>query len=438
MDYTKEIERLQKEQEQALRGHAPSPPLPNQPTDGAQQASTPVSAGATDAGHGVPSNAASVVSWSLLVAVLVPLAIAWSGLDDAWDGYYLHPFAAMFVVVPLLMAMGVLWIRHQLLQKIQSPSSIDMAQTGLALRSNLRWVSPAMVVLMLGSFAASVLLPDGVPLGLWLGLPEPATSASAGSEAAADATEATEVTGATVAGEAVASTDVVESAKPAPADDYPALLSAVDQNDVPAIQAIGATQQDMNVRNANGYTGLHMAAARGAVPTMQALITAGADVNAAAPGTQGMGRTPIDSAVFEDQVEAVKLLLANGAKVGAADQTGWHALHYAAYHRASQSMPLLIAAAQRQEVPIDVRAMGRRGETALMKAAEMNHLDGIRLLVQAGASVDMLDKYGKNALDYAEFFKKQEASDLLCSLGARPTPLDRSPPNQETTKRTSC
>jgi ankyrin repeat protein len=67
MDYTKEIERLEKAQEQALLGRAPNQPLPSQPTDGAQQASTPVSAGATDAGHGVPSNAASVVSWSLLV-----------------------------------------------------------------------------------------------------------------------------------------------------------------------------------------------------------------------------------------------------------------------------------------------------------------------------------------------------------------------------------
>jgi ankyrin repeat protein len=181
-----------------------------------------------------------------------------------------------------------------------------------------------------------------------------------------------------------------------------------------------------------------MAAARGAVPILQALIVSGADVNATADSEQGMGRTPLDSALFEDQVDAVKLLLAGGAKLDAADQTGWQPLHYAAYHRATRSMPLLIALAQQKELSIDVRAMGRRGETALMKAAEMNHLEGIRLLVQAGANVNMLDKYGKNALDYAEFFKKPEASDLLCSLGAKPTPLDPSAPNRETAKRSAC
>jgi ankyrin repeat protein len=390
----------------------------------------------------------------VVVLVLVLLAFAWSGLDDAWDGYYLNPFAAMFVAVPLLMAVSVLCIRHLLLQKIYAPDSVDIAQTGAIWRGKLRWVNPSMMVLMLGSFAAAALLPDGLPVGLWLGLPEPTVAYSADSAvaAAADATQAAEVAGAT---EAVAdATEVTGTAASiagisaeqpnlaaaaiASADEYPALLRAVDRNDVPSIYAVAAAKQDMNVRNANGYTGLHLAAARGAVPILQALIVSGADVNASADGEQGMGRTPLDSALFEDHVDAVKLLLAGGAKLDAADQTGWQPLHYAAYHRATRSMPLLIALAKQKELSIDVRAMGRRGETALMKAAEMNHLEGIRLLVQAGANVDMLDKYGKNALDYAEFSKKPEASDLLCSLGARPTPLDTSAPNHETTKRKAC
>jgi ankyrin repeat protein len=256
------------------------------------------------------------------------------------------------------------------------------------------------------------------------------------SEAAADATEVTG-TAASVAGLSAEQPNMAAAAI-ASADDYPELLRAVDHNDLPTIRALAAAKQDMNVRNVNGYTGLHLAAARGAMPILQALIVSGADVNATADGEQGMGRTPLDSALFEDQVDAVKLLIAGGAKLDAADQTGWQALHYAAHHRATRSMPLLIAVAKQQKLPIDVRAMGRRGETPLMKAAEMNHLEGIRLLVQAGASVDMLDKYGKNALGYAEFFKKPEASDLLCSLGAKPTPLDPSAPNRETTKRSAC
>jgi hypothetical protein len=62
MDYTKEIERLEKAQEHALLGRAPSQHLPSQPTDGAQQASAPVSAGSTDTTRALPVNAGRIVS----------------------------------------------------------------------------------------------------------------------------------------------------------------------------------------------------------------------------------------------------------------------------------------------------------------------------------------------------------------------------------------
>jgi ankyrin repeat protein len=73
-----------------------------------------------------------------------------------------------------------------------------------------------------------------------------------------------------------------------------------------------------------------------------------------------------------------------------------------------------------------------------MKAAEMNYLEGIQMLVKAGASVDVLDKYGKNAIDYAEFFQRKPSSDLLCTLGAKPTAIDNNAPNREISKRSAC
>jgi hypothetical protein len=422
MDYTKEIERLEKAQS---NGEPVQTNIANDP-DAAQ-----LMPAAMDPQQ--LAKAGRVVSWTMLVPLVFLGWFAWNAREGVWDGYYLQPFQAMFVLFPLIMAGAVLWTRSFILRKMQHPE--NLANTGEALRQKMRWLSPVIVLLMVGSTSSMFWAPRGIPVGRWLGLPAPSEPAVV-SEAAADATEDTG-TAASVAGLSAEQPNIAAAAM-ASADDYPALLRAVDRNDVPTIYAMAAAKQDMNVRNIHGYTGLHLAAARGAVPILQALIVSGADVNATADGEQGMGRTPLDSALFEDQVDAVKLLIAGGAKLDAADQTGWQALHYAAHHRATRSMPLLIAVAKQQKLPIDVRAMGRRGETPLMKAAEMNHLEGIRLLVQAGASVDMLDKYGKNALDYAEFFKKPEASYLLCSLGAKPTPLDPSAPNRETTKRSAC
>jgi hypothetical protein len=427
IDYTKEIERLELTQPKAAPEsiHAASDVPLGQAIPAVMDAAQ-------------LAKARRGVSWTMLISVVFLAWFAWNARRGVWDGYYLQPFHAMFVLFPLVMACAVLWTLAFILRKMQQPE--NLANTGKELRQKMRWVSPVIALLMLGSFTSMLWAPRGIPVGRWLGLPAPSEPAVV-SEAAADATEVTG-TAASVAGlsaeQPSAEQPNMAAAAIASADDYPELLRAVDHNDLPTIRALAAAKQDMNVRNVNGYTGLHLAAARGAVPILQALIVSGADVNATADGEQGMGRTPLDSALFEDQVDAVKLLIAGGAKLDAADQTGWQALHYAAHHRATRSMPLLIAVAKQQKLSIDVRAMGRRGETPLMKAAEMNHLEGIRLLVQAGASVDMLDKYGKNALDYAEFFKKPEASDLLCSLGAKPTPLDPSAPNRETTKRSAC
>ncbi len=410
IDYTKEIERLQQAQAAATASKSDDPSF-------AQNAALPQQLGTPPTYR---SNAVRVVSWGMLVPVAFLLWFAWQASGDVWDGYYLQPFQAMFFVMPLLMALGVVWMRQMVLQKMHFPEQVRVQETGQKVRDAMRWLSPLITVLMLASFGSMFALPRGLPLGQWLGRTEPVQLASQNVSAQA-------------APIAAKPTNQVEPTKASSA-----LLSAVMADDLNGINQAIVQGHDINTRNANGYTGLHLAATRGSVATMQALIRAGADVNAPAPGEQGYGRTPLDSALYKDQAAAVALLLYSGARVDVADQTGWQALHYASYYKATQSMPLLIAAAQKQRATIDARAMGRRGETALMKAAEMNHLEGIQMLVKAGASVDVLDNYGKNAIDYAEFFQRKPASDLLCALGAKPTAIDSSAPNREVRKRSAC
>ncbi len=422
IDYTKEIERLQQAQASTSKT-ANIQTTATEIATGSVAPSFEQNAALSQQLSVQPSDRAKAVravSWGMLIPVVFLLWFAWKASGDVWDGYYVQPFQLMFLAIPLAMALGVLWMRYMLLQKMQSPEQVSVADTGQKVRDAMRWVSPLITVLMLASFGSMFVLPRGLPLGQWLGRPPPSQRIS----------ESRSIAAVPIAAKSTKQGELTKGSS--------TLLDAVMADDLPAMAQAIAQGQDIHTRNANGYTGLHLAATRGSTVTMQALIDAGADTNAPAPGEQGYGRTPIDSALYKDQAAAVALLLNNGARVDVADQTGWQALHYASYYKATQSMPLLIAAAQKQRVTIDARAMGRRGETALMKAAEMNHLEGIQMLVKAGASVDVLDKYGKNAIDYAEFFQRKPASDLLCRLGAKPTAIDSSAPNHEVSKRRAC
>ena len=58
------------------------------------------------------------------------------------------------------------------------------------------------------------------------------------------------------------------------------------------------------------------------------------------------------------------------------------------------------------------------GMTALMRAADKNKVEVIRLLAEKGASLDMIDSDGQTALHYATFCDHVEASQALVVAGA--------------------
>jgi ankyrin repeat protein len=60
------------------------------------------------------------------------------------------------------------------------------------------------------------------------------------------------------------------------------------------------------------------------------------------------------------------------------------------------------------------------GLTALMRAADRNATDVIRLLVAAGADMNATDDDGQTALHYAALCDHEEAAGLLVSCGANP------------------
>ena len=127
-------------------------------------------------------------------------------------------------------------------------------------------------------------------------------------------------------------------------------------------QELIAAGGDLGALDERGFTALHRAASEGRPADVQALIEAGADVDAR---SRGGGLTALQVAVWRRAgLAAVSALLAAGAEVDATDARGWTALHWA--------------------------ARDRRTDPAVVEA-----------LLWAGATVNMQDNIGQTALQYA-------------------------------------
>ncbi len=198
MDYVKEIERIQREQEQRLRLGQGLPPDLKAGAKAAQDtlarvsaqpAAHPVAAAVAQvrdrhaqargrAGSAATAKtaasdaatqrvAATIVGFVLLVPVMFLLGMGLSGIEGAWDGQYLDPMEALFVIGPLVMAAAALTLRKHVMAAVLRGGKPAPAGTP-ALGSRLKWVGPVIVSLVIAAVAASMFFPQGLPLREWV------------------------------------------------------------------------------------------------------------------------------------------------------------------------------------------------------------------------------------------------------------------------------
>jgi ankyrin repeat protein len=155
-----------------------------------------------------------------------------------------------------------------------------------------------------------------------------------------------------------------------------------------------------------------IAAANGNVGVVQALLKAGADVNYAVTlDNPQRGRTALNSALLSGSAETIKALLSAGAATHKPDRHGWLPVHYAAYYDSPTSLTLL----KEHRANLEANTTTERSETPLMLAAQYGKLAALRSLLAQGVNTATRDRYGKNAYDYAVFFKQVAATELLRS-----------------------
>lgn len=153
-------------------------------------------------------------------------------------------------------------------------------------------------------------------------------------------------------------------------EDTPPLLSAAEQGDLGRLDALLATQADVDQRDFCAWTPLMKAALNGHAEAVQRLLDAGARVQL---GDKG-GYTALMLAASNNHVKVVELLLKGGADINHTEKTqGW---------------------------------------TALIWAAKRGHIETVQMLLNANANPSPRDYKGLSAATWA----RQEGYDKLAQL----------------------
>lgn len=218
------------------------------------------------------------------------------------------------------------------------------------------------------------------------------------------------------------------------ADGTTALHYAVYNDDLELVRALLKARANPNAKNEYGSTPLGEAAITGNVAVMETLLKAGADVES--PNADGM--TALMVIARTGNTAAAKLLLKHGANVNVTEaRRNQTPLIYAAAEAQPAMVELLIAHGanvnartlqrthQRQvtgEPRAQVRPMG--GMTAMLYAAREGCLKCVEALLQAGANPDMADPEGVTPLIMATINFHFDTAKVLLERGANPNKWD--------------
>jgi ankyrin repeat protein len=180
---------------------------------------------------------------------------------------------------------------------------------------------------------------------------------------------------------------------------------AIDRSD--EVAAMLARGMDPNTVDPNGEPMLVVASRAGFEPTVDALLRAGAKVDA----KNGFGDTAIMVAALGGHAALVKKLYSRGAEI---NPTGWTPLAYAATNGKTEVVRYLV------EIGAKPNALSANGTTALMMAVRGGHTETVDVLLAKGADVNLRNQNGASALAWATRGGFGTIEKSLLTRGAKP------------------
>jgi ankyrin repeat protein len=187
---------------------------------------------------------------------------------------------------------------------------------------------------------------------------------------------------------------------------YEDFFVAILRDDAGAITALLRRGFDPDTRDPKGQVGLTIALQNGASKAFFALLAA-RQVNVDARNAQD--ESPLMMAALKGNVEAVKALLARDADV---NKTGWTPLHYAA-SAGSPQHAAIIALLLENHAYID--AASPNGTTPLMMAAHYGSIESVQLLLDEGADPTLKNQLGLTATDFAMRVSRTDSAERIAA-----------------------
>ena len=223
------------------------------------------------------------------------------------------------------------------------------------------------------------------------------------------------------------------------------------------LPGLAAAQIPPKAAEVSRYTGLHAAAHRGDVADIERLITAKADLNA----RDAYGRTPLHVATHAGKVDAIRTLIKAGANHALLENDRYDAVTIASVANNEDALRMLLSLGASAKL-----ITSRYDGTALIAAAHLGHagvvkqliaagapldhvnnlhwtaliesivlgdggarhIETLRALVSAGASLQLADRNGNTPLKQAQGRSYKAMVQRLEKAGAKPSPPLRAPP----------
>jgi len=171
---------------------------------------------------------------------------------------------------------------------------------------------------------------------------------------------------------------------------------------------------DVNTKDDNGQTALHIAIISDNQEIVKLLIDEGADVNA----KDENGMTPLLLAVSEGHVDLAECLIENGADVNMGDESGFGPLVYALWNDDPSVVKMLL------NNGADVNAKDTAtGYSLLHWAILMDNKESTELVLTAGVDVNAKSNAGETPLDVAAYGVSASIGEMLVAKGAEVSSL---------------
>jgi len=201
------------------------------------------------------------------------------------------------------------------------------------------------------------------------------------------------------------------------------MAASACESGVESVRLMVAKGADINAVAEDRQTAMLEAAFFGGPRVMRALLEAGAKPDDA----DGGGFTVLMGAVGWSDVGLVRMLLANGAKVNAANTFAGKVVH--GDIALKQLTPLMMAVPfgtpemvkTLLDAGAEVNAKDSRGITPLAFAVASTRQDArvVRMLLEKGADISVVSEAGETALDWARKFGSRDVIAVLEKAGAK-------------------